>query len=155
MYGITSNHWKSLEVSIWYWFVLIVESIKYLSLAPRTQANYRTSLNTVLACFLYCFSILVVWIHLRLHLSLISGFLNGCYPARNKWYQIIPSSSWDCVLIPRALVAVWQRSCVNLGAALGLFVGSCVDLKTACRLLEESIWRSRSLRKLFEGFTLR
>ena len=63
-----------------------------------------------------------------------------------------PGSSWDRVLIPRALVAVRRRSCVDLGAALGLFVGSCVDLKTAFGLLEVSIRRSRSLRKLVEGF---
>jgi len=42
------------------------------------------------------------------------------------------------VSIPRALVAVWQRSCVDLGAALGLFVGSYVNLKTAFKFLEES-----------------
>jgi len=36
------------------------------------------------------------------------------------------------VLIPRASVAVWRRLCVDLGVALGLFVGSCVDLKIAC-----------------------
>ena len=36
------------------------------------------------------------------------------------------------MLISRASVAVWRRSCVDLGAALGLFVGSCVDLRTAC-----------------------
>ena len=42
------------------------------------------------------------------------------------------------MLIPKASVAICRRSCV--------------DLKTECRLLEESIWRSRLLRKLFEGF---
>jgi len=31
----------------------------------------------------------------------------GCCPgARNKWYQSIPGSSWDRVLIPRATVTV-------------------------------------------------
>ena len=54
--------------------------------------------------------------------------------------------------IPKALVVVWQRSCVDLRATLRLFVGLCVDLKTAFGLLEESIRRSRSFRKLFEGF---
>jgi len=53
----------------------------------------------------------------------IDGFLIGCRLARNKWYQSIPGSSWDHVSIPRALVTVWRRSCVDLGAALGLFVG--------------------------------
>jgi len=38
----------------------------------------------------------------------------------NKWYQSISGSMWDRVSIPRALVAVWRRSCVDLGAALGL-----------------------------------
>ena len=32
----------------------------------------------------------------------------------------------------RASVADWRRSCVDLGSALGLFVGSCVDLRTEC-----------------------
>jgi len=32
----------------------------------------------------------------------------------------------------RASVADWRRSCVDLGSELGLFVGSCVDLRTAC-----------------------
>ena len=32
----------------------------------------------------------------------------------------------------RASVADWWRSCVDLGSALGLFVGSCVDFRTAC-----------------------
>ena len=58
--------------------------------------------------------------------------------ARNKWYQSIPGSSWDCVLIPRAFVSIWGRSCVDLRATLELFVGSCVDLKTAFALLKES-----------------
>jgi len=109
----------------------------------------------VLACFLYCFSVLKrVGTYPAASIS-IGGFLVGCCPARNKWYQSIPGSSWDRVSIQRALVAVWRRSCVNLGAAVGLFVGSCVDLKTAFGLLEESIRRSRSFRKLFEGFALR
>ena len=66
-----------------------------------------------------------------------------------------PGSSWDRVSISRALVVVWQRSCVNLEATLGLSVGSCIDLKITFGLLEESIWRSRLLQKLFEGFALR
>ena len=56
----------------------------------------------------------------------------------NKWYQSISGSSWDHVSIPRASVAVWRRSCVNLGAVLVLFMRSCVDLKTTFGLLEES-----------------
>ena len=43
-----------------------------------------------------------------------------------------PSSSCDRVLIPRASIAVWRRSCVDLEAAFGL--------------LEESIQRSRLLK---------
>jgi len=59
------------------------------------------------------------------HLSLLVGVSHWLLPgARNKWYQSMPGLSWDHVVIPRALVAVWQRSCVDLGAALGLFVGS-------------------------------
>jgi len=129
--------------------------INKISLAPRTYANCQTSLNIMLACFLYCFYVLVVWVHLWFHLSLIGGFLVGCCLARNKWYQSISGSSWDRISILRVLVVVRRRSCVDLETALGLFVGSCVDLKTAFELLEESIRRSRSLRKLFEGFTLR
>ena len=110
----------------------------------------------MLICFLYYLSVLVV-----LGTSppasvsrLVSGFLREVVVphARNNWYQSIPGSSWDRVLIPRASVAVWRRSCVDLGAALGLFVRSGVDLKTACRLLEELIWRSRLFRKIFKGF---
>ena len=37
----------------------------------------------MLACFLYCFYVLVVWVHIWLHLSLTSEFLIGCCPARN------------------------------------------------------------------------
>ena len=59
-------------------------------------------------------------------------------PLAHKWYQNFSGSSWDHVSIPRALIAAWQRSCVDLGAALGLFVGLCVDLKTTFGLLEES-----------------
>jgi len=66
------------------------------------------------------------------------GFLIGCCLARNKWYQSIWGSSWDRVSIPTALVAVWRRSCVDLGAVFGLFVGSCVYLKTAFALFQES-----------------
>jgi len=51
---------------------------------------------------------------------------------------IEPGLSWDRVLIPRALVAVWQRSRVDLRTTLGLFVGSGVDLRTTFGLLEES-----------------
>ena len=35
-------------------------------------------------------------------------------------------------------MAIWRRSCVDLGVTLGLFVGSCVDLKTTFPLLKES-----------------
>jgi len=82
-----------------------------------------------------CSLFLSCWVHLWLHLSLrpVGRFLGEVIAqgARNKWYQSIPGSSWDRVLIPRASVVVWWRSCVDLRAALGLFVGLCVDLKTA------------------------
>jgi len=134
--------------------VLIVESIKYLSPCPEDVGKL---LNLVK----YCVDLL--------SLLFLSSCLLGtspaasvsswqipqrdcCTGARNKWYQSIPGSSWDRVLIPRASVAVWRRSCVDLREALGLFVGSSVDLQTACGLLEESIRRSRLFRKLFEGF---
>ena len=92
-------------------------------------------------------------VHLWLHLSPSGGFLREVVArACNKWYQGISGSVWDCVLIPKASVAVWQRSCVDLETALELFVGSCVYLKTACRLLEESIQKSISFRKLYYGF---
>jgi len=42
------------------------------------------------------------------------------------------------VSIPRALVAVWQRFCVDLRAAFRLFVGSCVNRKITFELLMES-----------------
>ena len=74
------------------------------------------------------------------HLSLLLGssLVIVEASAHNKLYQSIPGSSWDRVSIPRALVAVWQRSCVDLGATLGLFVESCVNLKTVFGLLKES-----------------
>ena len=89
----------------------------------------------------------------------MGGFLKGgcCVPRRcaqqvvSEHPRFVVGSSVDS----RASVADWRRSFVDLGSELGLFVGSCVDLKTACRLLEESIWRSRLLRKLFEGFAWR
>ena len=71
-------------------------------------------------------------------LSVGWGFSLVVVSARNKWYQSISGSSWDRVLVPRALVVVWRRSCVDLGAVLGLFVGSCVDLRTTFGLLEKS-----------------
>ena len=57
--------------------------------------------------------------------------------------------------IPKALVVVWRRSRVDLGAALRLFVRSYINLKTMLGLLEESIWGSRLPQKLFEGFALK
>ena len=39
----------------------------------------------------------------------------------------------------KASVADWRRSCVDLGSELGLFVGSCVDLRKAC----EDCWRNQ------------
>ena len=73
-------------------------------------------------------------------------WLSDCSPAAvfsvawipNKWYQSNRGLMWDRMSIPRALVAVRWRSYVDLVAALGLLVGSCVDLKTAFGLLEES-----------------
>ena len=75
-----------------------------------------------------------------LHLSVTwdSSSVVAKASARNKWYQSISDSSWDRVSILRTLVAVWRRSYVDLEAALGLFVGSCVDLEVAFRLFEES-----------------
>ena len=81
--------------------------------------------------FLYCFSLfLSCWVRLRLHQSLPGWWIpqRGCCPAHNNWYQSIPGWSWS-VLIPRASVAVWQRTCVDLRATLGQFVGSCVISK--------------------------
>ena len=69
--------------------------------------------------------------------SCIADWCNS-FGGSNKWYQSIPGSAWDRVLIPRASVVDWQRSCVDLGAALGLFMGSCVDLKIAFGFLKES-----------------
>ena len=34
---------------------------------------------------------------------------------------------------------IWWRSCVDLRSALGLFVGSCVDLRIAREVLNESL----------------
>ena len=59
--------------------------------------------------------------------------------AHNKWYQSIPGSSWDHLVIRRASVAGWRRSCVDLRSVLALFVGSCVDLRTTHEVLKESI----------------
>ena len=56
----------------------------------------------------------------------------------NKWYQSISGSTWDHLLIQGHLLLI-GRDHAYLGSELGLFVGSCVDLKTAYRLLEESI----------------
>ena len=68
----------------------------------------------------------------------IGGFFISCCLTRNKWYQSISGSSWDRVSISGALMVVWRRSCVVLGATLELIVGSCVDLRTTFGLLEES-----------------
>ena len=75
---------------------------------------------------------------LKLVVALKKALAKEVLSERNKWYQSIPGSSWDHVSIPKALVAVWRRSCVDLGAAVELFVGLCVDLKTAFGLLEKS-----------------
>jgi len=73
------------------------------------------------------------------YLSLLVGvFSLVVVSACNKWYQSIQVHHGDRVSIPRALVAVLRRSCVDLGAALGLFVGLCVDLRTVFELLKES-----------------
>ena len=99
----------------------------------------------MLIAFLYCSLFLLCWVHLGLHQSPFGGFLRKVVVKDTRAQQVVsePGSSWDRVLIPKASVVVWWRSCVDLGAAVGLFVGSCVDLKTMCGLLEESIRRSR------------
>ena len=57
----------------------------------------------------------------------------------NKWYQSIPGLSWDHLAIRRASVADLVETCVDLRSALGLFVGSCADLRTAREVLKESL----------------
>ena len=54
--------------------------------------------------------------------------------------------------IPIALIAVQRRSCVDLEAALGLFVGSCVNLRTAFGLLKESNLVEYIILKTLLGF---
>ena len=79
----------------------------------------------------------------------VGGFLKdgGCCVSPTRCAQQVvselPRFDVGSSVDSRASVADWRRSYVDLGSALGLFVGSCVDLKTACRLLEESIRRSR------------
>ena len=105
----------------------------------------------MLDCFLSCFSVLVrvgtsltrsspLLGFLKLVVARIEGARRKKFYRRshNKWYQSIAGSSWDRVSIPRAFVAAWWRSGIDLGAVLGLFVRSCVDLKIAFGLLEES-----------------
>ena len=65
--------------------------------------------------------------------------LRGCYSAHNKWYQSIPGSSWDRLAIRRASVADLVEICVDLRLALGLYAGSCVDLRTTRGVLKESL----------------
>ena len=64
-----------------------------LSVALRTWAKYRNSLNIVLTCFLYCFSVLVMLVYLWLYLSLIGEFLIGCCPARITLHVFIITMS--------------------------------------------------------------
>ena len=49
----------------------------------------------------------------------------------NKWYQSILGLTWDHLLIQRHLLLI-GRDHAYLGSELGLFVGSCVDLRTMC-----------------------
>ena len=86
----------------------------------------------------------------------VGEFLKGgcCVPRPLRKTSGIRASQVrrEIVLIPRASITVWQRSCVDLGAAVRLFVKSCIDLKTASGLLEESIWRSRFASETLRGF---
>jgi len=87
--------------------------------------------------FLYSCHLGTIW---RI-LSIAWGFSELVVASRHESQQVVserPDSSLDRASIPRVLVAIWQRSCVNLRAALGLFVGSCVDLRTSFGLFVES-----------------
>ena len=85
-YGLEPSCIVSLKVSLWYLLVMIIESIKYLA-CHEDVGKLRTLLNIVLACFLYYFSVPVIWVHLQLHLSLIGGFLISCCPTRVRVYN--------------------------------------------------------------------
>ena len=92
-------------------------------------------------CFSLLFSVLVVLV--TSPAASVSAWLADSSERLLSYAQQLVSEHPNLVVGPcvdsKASVAVWQRSCVNLGAALRLFVGSCVDLKTVCRLLEKSI----------------
>ena len=90
----------------------------------------------MLACFLSCFyvfavflpceyfsgaSISVAWVPQVGCCKKALGVTSGIRAS-----QVRRGSSVDS----RASVADWRRSCVDLGSAFGLFVGSCVDLIT-------------------------
>ena len=93
----------------------------------------------LLGTFLVYLSLLIRVSYLLLHLQATSDF-RASQVYREIMCRFI--EYWwlfggDRVSIPRALVAIWRRSCVDLGAALGLFMRSCVDLRTAFGLLKE------------------
>ena len=95
----------------------------------------------MLIAFLYCFSVLVVFgtSPVASVSRLVGEFLREV---------VIPHAQQLVSEHPRLVVGSCVDSkgiscCLALGATLGLFVGSCVVLKTACELLEESIQRSR------------
>ena len=98
--------------------------INKISLAPRTYANCQTSLTIMLACFLYCFFVLVVWVLLRLHLSLLVDSSLVVAPRATSDIRASQVHPGIVYRFQGASVAVWWRSCVDLGVALGLFVGS-------------------------------
>ena len=128
---------------------------KDLSPLPRGRRHVcRTSLNLCVDRFSLLVVVPATLIVFPAELSLrqLGGFLKvvvvvvSLLPrtaAHNEWCQSHPRFDVGSSVDSKASVADWRWSCVDLGSELGLFVGSCVDLQTACRLLEESIWRNR------------
>ena len=121
----------------------MVESNKSLSSLPKDVAKLS---NLVKYYFGLFFSLVSLFLSCEkfygASTSVACVSQVGCYSEegtrRNKLYQSIPSSLWDHVSIPRAFLAVWRRSCVNRRAALGVFVGSFINLKIMFGLLKES-----------------
>ena len=98
----------------------------------------RTSLNLVFLIFSHCSIVLAVGSTSILHLWLkgYSKWLLICaQQVVSEHPKFVVRSSGDS----KGIFADWWRSCVDLRSALGLFVGSCVDLKTVCEVLKESI----------------
>ena len=112
-----------------------------LSSLPRgRKRNWPNLVKFVCLCSSHCLIVLCCWWYFYIA-SWLKGFLYVVVvSAHNKWYQGIPGLSWDHLVIRRASVADWWRSCVDLRSALRLFVGSCVDLRKAREVLKESIW---------------